>query len=268
MLGRDLVATSPTSDLVSLTRTDLDIVDAARLSEIVAKVRPAVIINAAAYTAVDRAEVERDTAFRVNAVAVGAIGKTAKSAGSRVVHLSTDYVFDGSSSNAYTEESKTNPINVYGQSKLAGEKQLKESGAEYLIVRTQWLFGDTGKSFPDTMAQRAKAGTATRVVNDQWGRPTYTRDLAMAVWELIEGGHRGVFHIANAGDATWFDVAERVFAHFDRSDLLASCRSADYLTLARRPMHSVLSTKRAEDVLGRSLPHWTESLDQFLCSKR
>jgi dTDP-4-dehydrorhamnose reductase len=139
------------------------------------------------------------------------------------VHFSTDYVFDGKASRPYREDTPTKPVNAYGESKLAGEKALAQTGADWLIVRTQWLFGVNGKSFPRTMWERAHAGLETRVVRDQTGRPTFSHDLAVAVWALIARGTPGVMHVANDGQATWFDVAAHVFARAGRPDGTSRC---------------------------------------------
>lgn len=266
MLGHDLVQTVPRVDLQlqPLTRQQLDITDAAALARRVTELRPDVILDAAAYTAVDRAEAEREQAFRVNAEAVGELGRIAIRTGARVVHFSTDYVFDGTASEPYREDTPTKPVNAYGESKLGGEEALKTSGADWLIVRTQWLFGVNGRSFPRTMWERARAGLATKVVRDQTGRPTYSRDLAVAVWALIAKGTRGVIHLANDGQATWFDVATRVFARAGRPELLTACATADFPTPARRPTYSVLDTTRVEQLLGAPLSPWTDAVDRFL----
>ena len=267
MLGRDLAAAAPSgTELHALTRHDLDITDHTALGARIAAVRPDVIVNAAGYTAVDRAETETERAHRVNAVAVGELGRLAARADARVVHFSSDYVFGGSGSRPYREGDPTDPVNVYGATKLAGERALAHSDAESLIVRTQWLFGVHGKSFPRTMWERARAGEATRVVRDQCGRPTYTGDLAPAVWRLIADGARGVLHVANAGEATWFDVAARVFRRAGRPELVTPCVSADYPTPARRPRYSVLDTSRADQVLGGPLPKWEDAVDRFLAT--
>ena len=264
MLGHDLVRSAPEdTELHPLTRHDLDITDSAALAARVSELRPNVILNAAGYTAVDRAETERDPCFRVNGEAVRELGRIAAQTGARVVHFSTDYVFDGTASRPYREDSPTNPVNVYGASKLAGEKALEESGASRFTVRSQWLFGVNGKSFPRTMWERAHAGLKTKVVRDQTGRPTSSHDLALAVWALIARGASGVMHVANDGEATWFDVAAHVFARAGRPDLLSACSTADFPTPARRPPYSVLDTRRAEQ-LGGSLPPWPQAVDRFL----
>jgi len=265
MLGHDLVATAPDRiGLVPLAKADLDITATPALAATIADVRPEVVINAAAYTAVDGAESDPELAFRVNGEAVGELGRVAARVGARVVHFSTDYVFDGTASRPYTEESPTNPVNTYGASKLAGETALRESGADFLILRTQWLFGMHGRSFPRTMYERARADLATKVVADQTGRPTYTRDLASATWRLIDRCARGVFHVANEGEATWFDVALHVFAWVGRRDLLSSCTSTDYPRPARRPRYSTLDTRHLNQFLEAPLPTFRTALDDFL----
>lgn len=264
MLGHDLIRTAPDgTELLPLTRQDLDITDtglAARISDKNADV----ILNAAAYAAVDRAEAESELCYRVNALAVGELGRIAAKTGARVVHFSTDYVFNGTASTPYNEGSPTDPVNTYGASKLAGEQALEASGADWLTVRTQWLFGVHGKSFPKTMWERARAGLETRVVKDQTGRPTHSYDLAVTIWELIRRDARGLLHIANGGEATWFDLATHVFSRAGRPDLLTACSTADFPTPAPRPRYSVLDTTRLERQLGRGLPAWPQAVDRFL----
>jgi dTDP-4-dehydrorhamnose reductase len=265
MLGHDLVTTTPNEiELFPFIRAQLDITDARSLASAVARVSPDFIINAAAYTAVDRSESEPQLAFRVNGEAVGELGRVAQRAGARVVHFSTDYVFDGTAAEPYEEESRTNPINTYGASKLAGETALRESGADFLILRTQWLFGVHGRSFPHTMWERARQGVRTKVVTDQVGSPSYTRDMASAAWVLAERGASGVVHLANAGSASRYDVARRVFGLAGKEDLVAPCASDEYPTRARRPRYTVLCTLKAERLLARGLPSWFAALDLFL----
>ena len=267
MLGHDLVATAPPEvTLIPLSRAELDITQGDAVAATLGEVRPDVVINAAAYTAVDRAESERDIAMRVNGAAVGELGRHAHRVGAQVIQFSSDYVFDGTATQPYSETSAANPVNAYGASKLAGERALAASGATYLLIRTQWLFGAHGKSFPRTMWERARGGHATRVVRDQTGRPTYTRDLAAAVWTLIGRNVCGVVHVANQGQATWLDVAARVFARAGRADLLTPCVTADYPTPARRPRYSVLDTAWAERALGGPLPKWEDAVERFLDS--
>jgi len=202
MLGQDLVATTPQEvSLFPLTHAALDITDAESVRACVEQFHPELIINAAAYTAVDKAETEPQLAFRINGDAVEQLGRLVAAARARLLHFSTDYVFDGRASQPYREDAETRPLNQYGASKLAGEQALKRSGAEFLIVRTQWLFGSSGRSFPKTMFDRAGRGLKTTVVTDQVGRPTFTRDLAAAVWALVASRVTGVLHVANSGTA-------------------------------------------------------------------
>jgi dTDP-4-dehydrorhamnose reductase len=265
MLGHDLAATVPSAvTLLTYSKAQLDITDAEALAATVATVKPDVIINAAAYTAVDRAETERDLAFRVNAEAVATLGRIARSNGARVIHFSTDYVFDGEATEPYTEESPTNPVNMYGASKLAGEHALRQSEADALIIRTQWLFGVHGKSFPRTMRDRALARVPSKVVSDQVGRPTHSRDVARATWHLEARKEVGVIHVTNDGTATWYDVAKRVYAACHAPTLVQACSTAEFPRPARRPASSILATERLAGVLGESLPPWEDALAQFL----
>jgi dTDP-4-dehydrorhamnose reductase len=280
MLAHDIIAAAPDNvDVTAPAEDTLDITNPAHLRESLRATEPNVVINAAGYTNVDEAERDPDAAFRINADAVGLIGRSVRSTAPEalVVHFSTDYVFSGETAAPYTEHDPTDPIGVYGQSKLAGEQALVSSGAKHLVIRTQWLFGVHGRSFPRAMWERATQGMVTRVVNDQIGRPTRTGDLAAATWRLVlravgSGGAPGaagpaipsVLHVANSGQATWYDVAERVFAAAGARELLTPCTTAEYPTPARRPAWSVLDTQCADALLGGSLPAWPDAVDRFL----
>jgi dTDP-4-dehydrorhamnose reductase len=262
MLARALRASAPASfDVVARTHEELDVADASHVAREVNAVRPALILNAAAYTAVDRAESEGDAAARVNSLAPGLLGRAAARVGAKVVHFSTDHVFDGTSCVPYSEDAETNPINAYGRSKRAGEIALRESGARHLIIRTQWLFGPGGRSFPSTMWMRASKGIPTRVVNDQMGSPTLSDDLARATWSLLP--QQGILNVASEGATTWHGVAERIFATAGASHCLAPCSSSEYPTAAQRPQYAVLSTERLRS-LGITMPAWTDALDRYL----
>ncbi len=298
MVARDIMGQAPGAcEVIPQTRGELDITDTGAVNRAIRDIRPDAIINAAAYTNVDGAESEANLAFAVNGDAPGFIGSAAKALGVPVVHYSTDYVFDGSSREPYGEDDSPSPIGVYGASKLQGEQRLAESGAASLIIRTQWLFGIAGPSFPRTMWKRATSGEATRVVDDQTGRPTYTVDLARATWGLLTGGRSDgeardsleqsgaawsslgqpeavwdsfgrpgaeIVHVANHGTATWYDVAKRVFEAAGRPELLEPCTTAEYPTPARRPAWSVLGTEKYEEIVGEPLPAWEHAIDRFL----
>ena len=268
MLGNDLLATHPrqyeATAAVDADGRRIDITDPSAVEGLLDRTRPAIVVNAAAYTKVDQAEVERDSAHTVNAVAPAQLARECESRGVRLVHFSTDYVFSGQSTVAYTENDAVNPLNEYGRSKLLGEQAVLRECPSALVVRTQWLFGGQGSSFPRTMWDRAMRGLRTRVVADQWGRPTYTPDLAEATWDLVEQACEGLVHVANDGAASWFDVAEAIFSSAGALQLLEPCSTADYPTRACRPAFSVLNTERAERLLGRALPSWRDALGRFL----
>jgi dTDP-4-dehydrorhamnose reductase len=270
MLGRDVVATAPSGVALRGFDRDCDVTDPGAVEGCLRQAAADVVINCAAYTAVDRAEQEPEVARRINADAPGIIGHAAAGIGAFVVHYSTDYVFDGTATRPYREADAPAPRGVYARTKHDGERSLAASGAAHVVIRTSWLFGMEGPSFPRTMWERATAGRATRVVNDQRGRPTYTVDLAKATWALVmrhrEALERGTraLHVANTGIATWYDVARRVFDAAGRADLLAPCTTAEYPTPAPRPAYSVLDTSRYDAVAGSPLPSWQDALDRFL----
>ncbi len=266
MLGRDLVRASPPE--ITIHASDIDEIDISRpvaVAEVLERTRPDWVVNAAAFTAVDRAEAEESVALAVNGEALRSIGAECSRRGVRVLHFSTDYVFPGTGSRPYLETDAVLPVNAYGRSKLVGEQALLASHAQALIVRTQWLFGSAGRSFPRTMWAHARAGRRTRVVNDQIGRPTYTRDLAIAAWRLLRTRETGILHVTNGGPSvSWFEVAREVFSRAGAESLLSPCGSAEYPTPAKRPLYSVLDTSRFESIVPGGLPPWRDALSRFL----
>lgn len=265
MLGRDLVATAPARlEIVATGSDQVDITSARAINAFFEETSPELVLNAAGYTNVDGAEGQPNDAFNVNGHAVGSLAVACCHRRVPFVHFSTDYVFSGDAARPYTEEDETAPLNVYGESKALGERLIRESNASALILRTQWLFGVHGRSFPRTMWQRARIGQRTRVVDDQWGRPTFTRDVATATWQLIRHRALGTYHLANVGVATWYDLAYEIFAAAGRVDLLARCSAAEYETRARRPRFSVLDTTKFETTTGHALPQWRSALLEFL----
>ena len=266
MLARDLAASAPGDVQVdAFGRSEIDIMDFAAVARVLDDRRPDWVINASAYAQVDRAETDYERALAVNGTAVGTLGELCAARGVRVLHFGTDYIFRGDATAPYRESDAPDPVNAYGRSKLAGEHGLARSGARVLVLRTQWLYGLHGKSFPRTMWERATKAAPTRVVADQVGRPTYTVDLARAVWELIAQDASGTYHVGNAGDAaTWFDVADAVFATAGVPALVTPCSTADYPTPARRPAYSVLSTELVASRHGVTLRPWRDALREFL----
>jgi dTDP-4-dehydrorhamnose reductase len=271
MLGRDIVASAPAwARVTGYDLPDCDVADPSSMNDVIRGNHVDIVVNCAAYTAVDRSEIEPHKARAVNATAPGIIGKTAEAAGAFVVHFSTDYVFDGMATRPYREDDEPGPLGEYGRTKLAGEQALQSSGAQHLILRTAWLYGLQGKSFPLTMWQRATQGQPTQVVNDQHGRPTYTQDLAGAMWNLLDLRFRGnrsvpsLLHAANEGaTTTWYGIASRIFARLDRQHLLSPCSTSEYPTASPRPTYSVLDTDALSRMVG-PLPPWTDALELFL----
>lgn len=265
MLATDLAREAPAAvDMHPVAHADCDVTDSAAVGRMLDSLRPELVINASAYTAVDSAETERELAERVNGVAVGRLGEMCAGRGARVLHFSTDYVFPGDAARPYREDDPVAPVNSYGASKLLGERLLEASGVEWTVIRTQWLFGANGRSFPRTMWQRARAAQATRVVDDQAGRPTYTVDLAKVTWALVSSRRTGTFHAANQGATTWFGLARYVFERAGVPQLVTPCSTAEYPTPARRPAYSVLDTAKLESVLGAPMPSWESAIDRFL----
>ena len=246
--------------------------DLARPADIVARVRearPQVVVNAAAYTAVDRAESDAAAAEAVNAVAPGILADECRRAGALLIHYSTDYVFDGAKQEPYVESDEVNPLNVYGRTKLEGERAIAASGCEHLILRTSWVYGPHGKNFLLTMLRLARERDELRVVDDQHGAPTSSLQLARLTRELIlapKARASGVFHASAAGETTWFGFAQAIFARRPAAPRLVPIASSEYPTPARRPRNSVLSSERLASVLGERLGDWRHGLDEVLGS--
>jgi len=266
-LARALAAQAPAHCTVSaLTRAELDIADARAVAAAVDALRPEIIVNAAAYTAVDRAESEPDRAFRVNRDGTARLAEAAARIGARFVHFSTDYVFDGRSGLAYRPEDSAAPLNVYGTSKLAGEEAVRASGARALIVRSAWLYSTHGANFLTTMLRMLNARREVRVVADQVGTPTSTLSLAGAAWGLVEANASGLVHFTDAGIASWYDFAEAIAAEgstlnrVPRGVRVVPIATADYPTAGRRPAFSALDSSTAWGVLGAPAPYWRTSL--------
>lgn len=280
-LGRALVpALGAVAPLVALGRREADLADAAALEALVARVRPSVIVNAGAYTAVDRAEGEVALAEAVNARAPGVLGALARRHDAAVVHYSTDYVFDGTKDRAYEEDDPTAPLSVYGRTKRDGERALAASGARQLTLRTSWVVGSEGANFARTMLRLAREREQLKVVADQHGVPTpaplIARVTAALVQRLIEAGPApfpyGLYHLVPGGETTWYHYAchllERAAAAGVRLRVPASAvvpiPSHEYPTPARRPRNSRLSTARFTAAFGVALPMWQDALAEVL----
>lgn len=250
-------------DVVAAARADLDVTDAGACREFFESRRPDVIFHCAAWTNVDGAESKPDVATRVNHGGTANVVAAADAVGARVVHFSTDYVFDGSATSPLPIDTPRNPISAYGRGKAEAEQAVEESPGRHLIIRTSWLYGPGGGNFIDAMVARA-AGGKLNVVNDQVGRPTRTADLAAAAVDLVELGATGVFHVANQGEATWFELAQTIFDWMGSPVTLEPVSTEAWGAPAPRPRYSVLDLSVAEELLGRSMPHWTDALSAHL----
>jgi dTDP-4-dehydrorhamnose reductase len=269
-LGRSLVraAAARGDAVVALARDTLDITVPAQIAAALRAHAPAVVINGAAYTAVDRAEAERDRAFAVNADGAGQIARACAAASVPLLHVSTDYVFDGTATRPYREDDPASPINVYGASKAAGERQVLDAGG--VVVRTSWLFGEGGPSFVHSMLRLARERPSLRVVADQHGCPTCADDLAAALLELATRERGGIYHACGDGPTTWHGFATAIVDEARRHTALACERvepitTAEYPTPARRPAYSVLDTGRLR-ALGITVPSWRSGLRRVIAA--
>jgi dTDP-4-dehydrorhamnose reductase len=268
-------------ELAAIGRPDLDLQAPTTLARAIAATRPHIVVNAAAYTAVDRAESEPDIAFGINGDGAGALAQAAAECGVPIVHVSTDYVFDGSKLDAYVETDAPAPQGVYGRSKLAGEEQVAAANPRSIILRTAWLYSPFGGNFVNTMLRLAAERPELAVVADQWGNPTYAPHLAEAILALLPrlvdarptDGLWGVYHAAGQGDTTWHGLAQETVAAaalFGRPRVpIRAITTEQYPTPARRPANSRLSCTKLARVFGIAFPPWQEGVRQCvgrLCS--
>lgn len=248
----------------------LDLTHPETLAAVVEAIKPSVIINAAAYTAVDRAESEPELATVVNTIAVAELGRLAAKANIPIVHYSTDFVFSGVKTTPYLEDDLTGPLNVYGATKLAGEQALLASGAACLVLRTSWVYGVRGRNFLLTMRELFNGQSEVRVVDDRTGSPTWSRLLAEVTAQVVGrslcgevdfAGIQGVYHVSGGGSVTWYGFAQAIHEHIGSSCRLIPVSSYDYPAPAPRPVYSVLDNGKLQKVFGISLPHWQRALD-------
>ena len=271
-LGRELAAALPAvGDVVACDRSTLDLADPAAIVARVREMAPRVIVNAGAYTAVDRAEAERDAAFAVNANAPGVLAEEARRSGALLIHYSTDYVFDGERTTPYDESAPVRPINVYGQSKLEGERAIAAAGAAAITLRTSWVYGRHGQNFLVTMQKLAARQRELRVVADQTGVPNWTRALAEATTRLLAPGverlveRAGLYHLSAQGATTWYGFARAILEQ-NRDVSVTPITTADYPTPARRPRYGVLDASRFARVFGFAMRDWQTLLHECLHS--
>lgn len=271
-LGFELAhALATHGEIVAVDRAALDLADPAAIAATVRRVRPALIVNAGAYTAVDLAEKEEELARAVNGVAPGVLADEARRIGAMLVHWSTDYVFDGAATAPYDESSPVRPLSSYGRSKLEGERAIAASGARALVFRTSWVYGRRGRNFLLTMQRLARERPEIRVVDDQRGVPNWCRELARATSRLVAQGlpwlaeRCGLYHMSARGSTTWYGFARAILAD-DPSLRVVPITTAEYPTPAARPANAVLCTERFERTFGFALPDWRDSLAECLAS--
>jgi dTDP-4-dehydrorhamnose reductase len=266
MLGRDVLRAGEHAgiDVIGLQRTELDVTDRDACTEAIAVQRPDAVINCAAWTDVDGAEEHEQAALTVNGIAPGNLAYACAQAGARLVHVSTDYVFDGTATRPYVESDPVGPIGAYGRTKLDGERRVTEALPAAAIARASWLFGTAGKNFVDTMLRLAADRGEVTVVDDQVGCPTWTGHLAPALLALAQATSlRGIFHVAGAGRCSWHDFALEIFAQAGVECRVHRGSTAELGLPAPRPAWSVLGTERD----GPRLPDWTEGLAGFLAER-
>jgi dTDP-4-dehydrorhamnose reductase len=261
-------------EVIAVDRAQMDLSDLQQVRDVIRAARPTLIVNPAAYTAVDKAESEPELAFRINGEAPAVMAEEANKLGAGIVHYSTDYVFDGSKVGAYVETDPTCPINVYGASKLAGEQALAASGVPHLILRTSWVYGMRGKNFLLTMLRLAAERDELRIVGDQFGSPTWSRTIADTTAQLLArldakagllpamaGGQGGIYHLTASGSTSWHGFTQQIVAHQSVVNMpqISAIATHEYPVPAKRPHNSVMAANRLA-ALGIHLPSWQAAL--------
>ena len=257
-------------EVISVDHAAMDLANPDSIRNTIQEIKPNLIINTAAYTAVDKAETESAAAMKINGVAPGIIAEEAKKLGATMIHYSTDYVFDGSKTSAYTEVDATNPISVYGKTKLAGEEAIAAVGLPYLILRTSWIYSLRGDNFLLTVKKLAKERSELKIVSDQIGAPTWARTIAEATALTIarlpyplSDIPSGIYHMTSAGSTSWYGFTKAILEklndhHFPK---IKAITTGEYPTPARRPANSTLSTEKISKTFGIALPHWEQGLE-------
>lgn len=247
---------------------DLDLTDYTGMAAFLSANKPDILINCAAYTAVDKAESEPDLAMAVNASVPGEMARICSETGTRLIHLSTDYVFDGRSFKPYSETDPVNPVSVYAKSKLEGETRIRKQAVKGIIIRTSWLFSEYGQNFVKTILKKGKESGKLRVVYDQVGGPTYAGDLAKAILEILpevaKAGSMEIYHYANEGVISWYDFAEAIIGISGIKCILEPIVTSAYLTPAARPSYSVFNKTKFKERFGIAIPYWRDSLEQCI----
>lgn len=271
---------SPLARVIGLTRAELDLADAEAIRRVIREVQPSVIVNPAAYTAVDKAESEPEFAFAINGIAPGIMAEEAARLDIPFIHYSTDYVFDGSKTMPYLESDDPNPLGIYGKSKLAGEKAVRAAGGQYAILRTSWVYGPRGKNFLKTILNLAQQRDELKVVADQIGAPTSSRAIANATAVILSQWHKdkaGIYHLTCAGQTSWHGFAQAILRLYQvqhevrgwpplrvQAEDVQAISTAEYPTAAPRPANSVLANIKVFEAFYISMPLWSEALSAVL----
>lgn len=265
-LGQDVVRifNQLGHEVHGLSRDNLDITDQEQCNSVILELHPDAVIHCAAYTAVDHAETDEDAAYLVNAVGSRNIAVATEKVGAKVCYISTDYVFDGHSTEAYREYDNTDPQTVYGKSKRAGEKLVQTLSSRYYIVRTSWVYGSHGNNFVKTMLKLGAEKPSVQVVNDQFGSPTYTVDLAYFLEELIQTERYGVYHASNTQSCSWFEFAQAIFDYAGLKAELLPCTTEQFPRPAPRPKNSIMEHLSIRTNGFRDLRPWREALQNFI----
>jgi dTDP-4-dehydrorhamnose reductase len=264
MLGSDLVGAFEEQGIETAVfdLPEFDITNHRQLTDALSDV--SMVVNCAAYTNVDGAETQYELAYKINAEAVGQLGLIAKDIGLWVLHISTDFIFDGKSNRPYVETDTPNPINKYGKTKLAGEKLLIESGCNHCIIRLEWTYGLNGRNFINKLLDNAKVKKQLKVVDDQIGSPTATTEAAKAICTLVKKKQEGIFHFASSGYVSRFDMAKFVFDKLNVSVDLKSCKTGEFPAPAERPLNSCFDCAKIEKLLDEPIEPWQGPLERFL----
>ena len=263
---QELASRFPQYNFLFLTRHELSLDDKNALEKTVLENRPDFVINCAAYTAVDKAETEREQAFRINETAVGALASACAKIGAKFIHISTDYVFDDNRQTPFKEDDAVNPINVYGESKLAGEQAALQNNPQSIVIRTSWVYSSYGKNFVKTMMRLMSEKQSISVVHDQWGSPTYAADLAKAILRIIDSREwkPGIYHFSNEGVISWFDFAKEIGSLIQTNCEILPTTTANFPTPAKRPAYSVMDKSKIQQQYKIALRPWKESLSKCI----
>ena len=264
MLGSDLRETLKDHELLITGSKDLDITDENKVMNYILEKSPEIVINAAAYTAVDNCETDYENAYSVNAIGPKNLAKACNKINIPLIHISTDYVLDGNKRTPLTEEDNLGPKTVYGKTKLEGEKLVQENTKKYFILRTAWLYGIHGKNFVQTMLNLSKKNSELKVVNDQIGSPTYSKDLAIAISELLNSDKYGIYHVTNKGEISWYDFSKKIFELSNIKVNVKPVSTEEFPRPAPRPHYSVLSNQKWVKAGFTPMRNYDEALKDYL----